>query len=104
MCVEVLAWVAAARGDAERSATLFGAALGNWRAFGLPRFESSFFETHHHRFTRLAADRTGADRYLAAYTQGLVMDLSDVIECVRETPGGQSGGLIASSSSSASLR
>ncbi len=79
MCIELLAWVAAARGDGERAAKLFGAAVGNWRAFGLPLFESAFYEVHHDQFERAARELIGDGRFAALHADGLAMDLPEAV-------------------------
>ncbi|WP_202638216.1 ATP-binding protein [Bailinhaonella thermotolerans] len=79
MCMELLAWVGAAQGDAGRAARLLGATRGMWREFGLPLFGSPFFSAEHQECVDSARARLGEREYDAAFAEGEAFEPAEAI-------------------------
>jgi predicted ATPase len=79
LCLELLAWVAAGQGSAERAARLLGAAQENWSLYGLSHAGSPFTIPQHGECERIARDTLGDAAYEAALEEGRRLDLSDAI-------------------------
>ncbi|MEV5410163.1 hypothetical protein AB0K60_15175 [Thermopolyspora sp. NPDC052614] len=79
LCLELLAWVAAGQGNAERAARLMGAAQENWSVFGLSHSGSPFDIPQHAECERIARDTLGDAAYEAVLEEGRRLDLIDAI-------------------------
>ncbi|MEV1178927.1 hypothetical protein AB0J09_62175, partial [Nonomuraea sp. NPDC049784] len=69
-CLEVLAWIAGARGEHDRAAELLGAAHAMWQAVGASPEWMSYHTTWHVRCTRQARRALGGPGFAAAFRQG----------------------------------
>jgi len=76
LCLETLAWLAMARGDAPRAARLLGAAKTNWDATGASLFEA--FKSFHNK-TEAASRQSLGHAFGAAYQKGIDMPLEAAV-------------------------
>jgi len=79
MCLELLAWVSAKRGDAVRAARLLGAAQENWSLYGLAHAGHVGDMPQHHECERITRQALGEAAYADAFEEGRGLDLSDAI-------------------------
>jgi len=77
LAIEVLAWNAAARGAAERAATLLGAARQIWQSVGYPMFGSRYFGAPHGACERAAIEVLGDRAFGRALRRGMAFGLAD---------------------------
>ncbi|MBP2476499.1 non-specific serine/threonine protein kinase [Crossiella equi] len=70
LAVELLAWIAAAEGQADRAAVLLGATEAQWGAVGYPLFGSRYFTEPHARCAEAARAALGPAAYLEAHGRG----------------------------------
>jgi len=77
MAMEILAWVAAADGQHERAARLFGAVDAVWRAIGATRF--GFLVGEHDGHVTRTRRAVGAKAYDAAYRHGQRLGLDAAV-------------------------
>ncbi|WP_433182851.1 ATP-binding protein [Actinoallomurus sp. CA-150999] len=73
LCVDVLAWIAAADGDPERAARLLGALRDIWRLVGGPPF--GYLTEYHEDCETAVRDRLGTERFDALFREGSGMSL-----------------------------
>lgn len=78
--VEVLAWVAAYEGHAERAARLMGFLHENWRSVGCPPL--GYLARFHDECEASARERLGTERYDAAFHEGAALTLEQAIAYV----------------------
>ncbi|MEU8586058.1 LuxR C-terminal-related transcriptional regulator [Streptomyces sp. NPDC048664] len=69
-CLEVLAWCAEREGQAERGATLLGAAEATWELAGATRSGFDFLQAGHERCQVSLREELGEDRFLTAFRAG----------------------------------
>ncbi|MFI6317919.1 ATP-binding protein [Nonomuraea sp. NPDC050556] len=77
LCLELLAWIAAGRGDLAQAARLLGAAQGIWRTFGLPLFGSPFYGAEHAACERAAREGLGDAEYDRLCGEGAGLGYAD---------------------------
>lgn len=88
LCLELLAWVVAGRGDLEQAARLLGAAQGIWRTFGLPLFGSPFYGAEHAACERAARDALGDAEFDRLVAEGMAVGYADATAyCLGEWQG-----------------
>jgi predicted ATPase/DNA-binding CsgD family transcriptional regulator len=78
-CVEVLAWVAAASGDAQRAAILFGALEEMWQLIGTPLFGSHILVSWSRQARSRARHALGDAAFESASCQGARMNRQQII-------------------------
>jgi non-specific serine/threonine protein kinase len=76
--VDLLAWIAAASGEAERAATLLGAAHRQWRTIGKPLFGSKHFAALRAKAEE-AARQSGDLGYEDAYARGAAFEVEQAV-------------------------
>jgi non-specific serine/threonine protein kinase len=76
--VDLLAWIAAASGEAERAATLLGAAHRQWRTIGQPLFGSKHFAALRAKAEE-AARQSGDLGYEDAYARGAAFEVEQAV-------------------------
>lgn len=69
LCIEVLAWIAADKGDDERAARLLGALRKIWRSVGSPMFGYLVF--YHERCEATVRERLGPERFETVLQEGV---------------------------------
>jgi DNA-binding NarL/FixJ family response regulator len=74
LAIEVTAWAAAAKGDAERSAMLMGGTDGLWRALG-----ARLLTKKRVPYEAAARDAVGGPRFDAAYARGATMTIDETL-------------------------
>jgi predicted ATPase/DNA-binding CsgD family transcriptional regulator len=79
LSIEVLAWNAAARGAAERAATLLGAAHQIWQSVGYPLFGSRHFGAPHGACEEAAIEVLGNQAFGRALRRGMAFGLADAV-------------------------
>lgn len=79
LAIEVLAWIAASQGDAERAATLLGATNEIWQSVGYPMFGSRYFGAPHGECESASIRALGDQRFRAAFRKGMDLELEDAI-------------------------
>jgi DNA-binding CsgD family transcriptional regulator len=77
MCMEVLAWVAAAHGRGDRAARLLGAIHAAWRSIGATLFRH--LVPDHDRCEARAREMLGRSMYDAAFTDGAALAFDDAV-------------------------
>src|SRR6202012_1482389 len=77
--VEALAWLAARRGQYERSVCLLGAAEPLWNRNGRRLSGVALMEEFRQRTVRAARKALGERRFAAAYAHGTALDLAAVV-------------------------
>lgn len=80
LTTELLAWSEAARGAAERAATLLGAAEVLWESVGMQLYGSAHWLDQRTRFERRARNGLGDKKYESALRRGQGMSRSQVLE------------------------
>jgi non-specific serine/threonine protein kinase len=80
IAMEVMATVAAARGDLVRTATLLGAAHGTWQVVGRYTNGTSDFRRIRHRTTDWARAALGDDAFGTAFSRGAQMSAEQAID------------------------
>ncbi|MFQ6398022.1 protein kinase domain-containing protein [Nocardia sp. KC 131] len=84
---ETLAWTAAAEGDAERAATLFGGASMLWHTIGPLLHGSVHLLAHRDRFEKMARKAIGNTEFEAAVRRGSTLTTEETIAlALREQP------------------
>ena len=83
-CLEVLAWLAAAKRDDQRAARLLGAAQHTWQSIGAASPGIRPLVTPHDQCATALRERLGADAYNAAFNDGRVNDrrINEIIDTV----------------------
>jgi predicted ATPase/DNA-binding NarL/FixJ family response regulator len=85
LCLDVLAWIAAARKKAPQAATLFGAAEAAWAA--IPAVIQPALSAHHDAALDAARAALPAAEYRAAFARGGAMDQAEAIAfALEESP------------------
>jgi non-specific serine/threonine protein kinase len=79
LAMEVLAWIAASQGSAERAATLLGATSEIWQSVGYPMFGSRHFGTPHGECESAAVSALGESDFRVAFRRGMDLGLEDAI-------------------------
>jgi len=77
LCVDALAWAAAARQEPARALTLLGAADAAWAA--IPAAPTAPLRQHHDEALAAAREAVPDGEYRAAFAAGAVMSQADVI-------------------------
>ncbi|WP_106192548.1 ATP-binding protein [Umezawaea tangerina] len=77
--IEVLAWNAAARGCADRAATLLGAAHRLWQSVGYPLFGSRYFGAPHGECERAVIGVLGEKAFGVALRRGMAFGLAEAV-------------------------
>jgi ATP/maltotriose-dependent transcriptional regulator MalT len=77
MCMEVLAWVAAAHGRGDRAARLLGAVHAAWRSIGASLFRHLVAD--HDRCEARAREMLGRSTFEAAFAEGLALPFDDAV-------------------------
>lgn len=77
--LDVLAWTTAAKGSAERSAALFGAATQLWQTIGAPILESKLFRAQRDKFEEMARKKIGDAAFDAAFAQGSALTIEKTL-------------------------
>jgi non-specific serine/threonine protein kinase len=105
MCMEVLAWVAAAQGRGDRAARLLGAVHAAWRSIGASLFRHLVED--HERCEARARAMLGKSTFEAAFTDGAALPFDDAVayalEARRTAHSGQRGASRVGPASSLSL-
>src|SRR5262249_40090205 len=88
LTLNVLAWTAAAEGDAERSATLLGAATTLWRDVGaLPLMGATALVVQGERFENAARTKIGDTAFNKAFQRGTALTTEETLTlALRERP------------------
>jgi predicted ATPase/DNA-binding NarL/FixJ family response regulator len=106
--VEALAWLAARREQAERTAWLLGAADRLWAVTGLRLSGIAVLEESRQDAVAAARETLGMRRYAAAYSRGAALDLDAAISDALDEAGGPSaapgGGEAADGDEAAAVR
>ncbi|WP_238391588.1 protein kinase [Mycolicibacterium sp. CBMA 311] len=86
--LDALAWTAAASGDAERAATLLGAASTLWQEIGaLPLTGAKTLVAHGERFEKAARTKLGNNAFNDAFQRGAAMTTDESLNlALRERP------------------
>ncbi|SEQ63381.1 non-specific serine/threonine protein kinase [Lentzea xinjiangensis] len=79
LAIEVLAWIAASRDNAERAATLLGATSEIWQSVGYPMFGSRHFGAPHGECESAAISALGEQEFRAVFRKGMDLELEDAI-------------------------
>lgn len=79
LAIEVLAWNEAARGAAERAATLLGAARQIWQSVGYPMFGSRCFGAPHGECERTVIEVLGERAFGRLFRRGMAFGLADAV-------------------------
>ncbi|HEY9522166.1 MAG TPA: hypothetical protein VIR33_02920, partial [Thermopolyspora sp.] len=79
LCLELLAWVAAGQGNAERAARLLGAAGANRGTIGTSRPDVTLYAPEHHRCERRARAALGDATYETIAAEGARLGITDAI-------------------------
>lgn len=79
LAIEVLAWIAASRGNAERAATLLGATSEIWQSVGYPMFGSRYFGAPHGECEAATISALGEQEFRAMFRKGMDLELEDAI-------------------------
>jgi len=90
--VEALAWLAARRGQYERTAWLIGAADQLWNRTGRRLSGVALMEDARQRTVKTARRALGERRFTAAYAHGSALDLDTVVREATSEPGGDLAG------------
>jgi predicted ATPase/DNA-binding CsgD family transcriptional regulator len=77
LCLDALAWAAAAGHEARRAATLAAAAEGAWAA--IPATPASPLRAHHDEALRVARAALPSAEYRAAFAKGTAMDPAEAV-------------------------
>ncbi|WP_189256544.1 ATP-binding protein [Lentzea flava] len=92
LAIEVLAWIAASRGNAVRAATLLGATSEIWQSVGYPMFGSRYFGAPHGECEAATISALGEQEFRAVFRKGMDLELEDAVsfaigdELVEEAP------------------
>ncbi|QFY10266.1 LuxR family transcriptional regulator [Nonomuraea phyllanthi] len=78
MCMDVMAWIAAHKGDDERAATLLGAVGVMWHSLGGSLF--GYLTGYHQQCEAMTHDRLGSTRFEAALRKGAELHIDALIE------------------------
>ncbi len=79
LAVELMALLAASRGDPRRGATLLGVAANIWPRVGTPLFGSEHFNTPHDQSVRLTRQALSDVEFSAAFDYGAGLSLDDAV-------------------------
>ncbi|NYG59834.1 putative ATPase/DNA-binding CsgD family transcriptional regulator [Nocardioides daedukensis] len=79
LIIDLLGWTEAVLGETERAALLVGSASNLWGAFGRQLYGSHHWVDVRERYSSLAREQLGADRYDELHAEGAAMSVSDVI-------------------------
>ncbi|SNS71069.1 non-specific serine/threonine protein kinase [Streptosporangium subroseum] len=89
LCVEVMAWIAAGRGDYECAAQLLGALRGIWRSVGGPLF--GYLAGYHSQCEAVTREHLGAKKFDAALRKGVGLTFDGALACAlqEKAPAGE---------------
>lgn len=79
LAIELLAWISASQGDAERAATLLGATNEIWQSVGYPMFGSRHFGAPHGDCESATVSTLGEQEFRAVFRKGMDLELDDAI-------------------------
>jgi non-specific serine/threonine protein kinase len=79
LAIELLAWISASKGDAERAATLLGATNEIWQSVGYPMFGSRYFGSPHGDCESATVSTLGEQEFRAVFRKGMDLELDDAI-------------------------
>ncbi|MDX3663936.1 LuxR C-terminal-related transcriptional regulator [Streptomyces sp. ID05-26A] len=79
LALEVLAWISASQGNAERAATLLGATTEIWQSVGYPMFGSRYFGAPHGECESATMSALGEQEFRAVFRKGMDLELEDAI-------------------------
>ncbi|MFD1496287.1 ATP-binding protein [Streptosporangium lutulentum] len=79
LCVEVMAWIAAGKGDCECAAQLLGALRGIWRSVGGPLF--GYLAEYHSQCEAVVRSALGVKRFDVALRKGAGLTFEGALAC-----------------------
>ncbi|MEU0403712.1 LuxR C-terminal-related transcriptional regulator [Streptomyces sp. NPDC006197] len=79
LVLEVLAWTAVAKGDAERAATLLGGTTALWQTIGAQLFGSTHMIAQRERFEKAAREKIGNAAFDAAFGRGSALTAEETL-------------------------
>ncbi len=86
MCMETMARIAGAEGQAERAARLLGAARTNWQLYGLPLLGSPFLNIEHEHSVKECKRLIGEQAYDDFFQQGMRLSLDEATLLALDDP------------------
>ncbi|WP_323375210.1 ATP-binding protein [Streptomyces sp. RB17] len=79
LALDVLAWTTAAKGNAERAATLFGGTNPLWQALGAPLFGWALLLAQRDKFETMARKKMGDAEFDAAFERGSALAIEETL-------------------------
>ncbi|MFB7161035.1 LuxR C-terminal-related transcriptional regulator [Streptomyces sp. NPDC056242] len=79
LALDVLAWTTAAKGNAERSATLFGGTNPLWQTLGAPLFGWTLLLAQRDKFETMARKKMGDAEFNAAFERGSALTIEETL-------------------------
>ncbi|MER7986138.1 LuxR C-terminal-related transcriptional regulator [Streptomyces noursei] len=79
LALDVLAWTTAAKGNAERAATLFGGTNQLWQTFGAPLFGWTLLIEQREKFEAMARQKIGAAAFDGAFERGGALTIEETL-------------------------